>query len=55
MNSIDPVLLMVAIGAGAVVLTVAVAAIHQHLEAKRDRIADAQRKRDLFKRFPDRH
>jgi hypothetical protein len=54
MNSIDPVLLMVAIAAAAVLLTVGVALVHQHYEAKRDQVADAQRKRDLFKRFPDR-
>lgn len=54
MNSIDPVLLMIALGLGAVMLTVAVAALYQRHEARRERRAAAQRKRDLFKRFPDR-
>jgi hypothetical protein len=54
MNSIDPVLLMILIAAAMLLLTVGVAFAYQHYEAKRDRIKDAQRKRDLFQRFPDR-
>ncbi|GAB7525361.1 hypothetical protein PBS_43500 [Paraburkholderia sp. 2C] len=54
MNSIDPVLLMIAIAAAAVLLTVGAALIHQYYEAKHDRFADELRKRDLLKRFPDR-
>jgi hypothetical protein len=54
MNSIDPVFLMIAIGFVFLSLTVVAAVVYDRARAKRERAADAQRKRDLFNRWPDR-
>lgn len=54
MPRIDPAFLLIALFIGAVTLTVSIATLREHLKAKREQQADAQRQRDLFKRFPDR-